>query len=76
MEIDIPMNTFGTKAVVRIPQLQSLMPHICRKGFEHHAAMHGSHCADGVAEVLQSYLGRPVRTMLCVTATYTMTLGF
>jgi L-fucose isomerase-like protein len=56
MFTDDPLDTFGTKAVVRIPQLQSLMQHICRKGFEHHVAMNGSHCAASVAEALQSYL--------------------
>src|SRR5215471_556758 len=57
MFTDDPLDTFGTKAVVRIPQLQSLMQHICRKGFEHHVAMNGSHCAGSVAEALESYLG-------------------
>jgi len=57
MFTDDPLDTFGTKAVVRIPQLQSLMQHICRTGFEHHVAMNSSHCAASVAEALQSYLG-------------------
>jgi L-fucose isomerase-like protein len=53
---DDPLNTFGTKAVVCIPRLQSLMRHICRSGFEHHVAMNRSHCAASVAEALESYL--------------------
>ena len=57
MFTDDPLETFGTKAVVRIPQLQSLMRHICRRGFEHHVAMNGSLCAASVAEALQLYLG-------------------
>jgi len=57
MFTDDPLDTFGTKAVVRIPQLQSLMHHICRKGFEHHVAMNSSQCAGSVAEALESYLG-------------------
>jgi L-fucose isomerase-like protein len=57
MFTDDPLNTFGTKAAVRIPHLQSLMQHICRKGFEHHVAMNSSHCAGSVAEALQCYLG-------------------
>jgi L-fucose isomerase-like protein len=54
---DDPLDTFGTKAVVRVPQLQILMQHICKNGFEHHAAMNGSHCASSVAEALGNYLG-------------------
>ena len=54
---DDPLNTFGTKAVVEIPQLQALMQYICKQGFEHHAAMNGSHCAWSVAEALGNYLG-------------------
>jgi len=52
-----PLNTFGTKAVVKVPRLQKLMRMICRNGFEHHAAMNGSHCAPAVAEALGNYLG-------------------
>jgi len=54
---DDPLNTFGTKAVVKVPRLQKLMRLICRNGFEHHAAMNGSHCASAVAEALGNYLG-------------------
>jgi L-fucose isomerase-like protein len=54
---DDPLDTFGTRAVVRIPRLQELMRLICRNGFEHHAAMNGSHCAAPVAEALGNYLG-------------------
>lgn len=57
MFTDDPLNTFGTKAVVRVPRLQSLMQHICRSGFEHHVAMNGSHCAASVAEALELYFG-------------------
>ena len=54
---DDPLNTFGTRAVVRVPSLQRLMRRICRNGFEHHAAMNGSHCASAVAEALLNYMG-------------------
>ncbi len=54
---DDPLNTFGTRAVASIPQLQKLMQVICRNGFEHHAAMNGSHCAAPVAEALGTYMG-------------------
>jgi L-fucose isomerase-like protein len=52
-----PLNTFGTKAVVQISHLPHLMHFICNNGFEHHAAMNGSHCASAVAEALGNYLG-------------------
>ena len=54
---DDPLKTFGTRAVVHVPRLQSLMQTICRNGFEHHAAMNGAHCAGAVAEALGNYLG-------------------
>ena len=52
-----PLNTFGTRAVVRVPQLPSLLHVICENGFEHHAAMNRSHTAAAVAEGLGKYLG-------------------
>jgi len=54
---DDPLDTFGTRAVVRVPRLQELMQHICLNGFEHHAAMNACHCAAPVAEALGKYLG-------------------
>ena len=54
---DDPLTTFGTRAVVRIPKLQQLMRKICRNGFEHHAAMNGSHCSVAVSEALSNYMG-------------------
>ena len=54
---DDPLDTFGTKAVVRVPHLPELMQHICRNGFEHHAAMTGAHCAVPLQEALGNYLG-------------------
>ncbi|MHB1023996.1 MAG: L-fucose/L-arabinose isomerase family protein [Acidobacteriaceae bacterium] len=54
---DDPLNTFGTRAVVKVDHLPMLMRHICLNGFEHHAAMNGSHCAASVAEALATYLG-------------------
>jgi len=53
---DDALNTFGTKAVVKVDRLPHLMRHICRNGFEHHAAMNRSHCAAAVAEALDNYL--------------------
>ena len=53
---DDPLNTFGTRAVVKVPELQKLMRFICRNGFEHHAAMNASHCAGILAEAMETYL--------------------
>jgi L-fucose isomerase-like protein len=52
-----PLKTFGTRAVVRVKGLPALMHRICQNGFEHHAAMNGSHTAAAVAEALSRYLG-------------------
>src|SRR5450631_1200995 len=52
-----PLDTFGTRAVVQVPQLQDLMRFICLNGFEHHAAMNARHCAAPTAEALGKYLG-------------------
>jgi L-fucose isomerase-like protein len=53
---DDPLATFGSRAVVEVPGLQSLMRFICKNGFEHHAAMNASRCAPVLAEVLENYL--------------------
>ena len=54
---DDPLDTFGTKAVVQVSHLSTLMQHICRNGFEHHAAMTGAHCGPALVEALGNYLG-------------------
>jgi L-fucose isomerase-like protein len=54
---DDPLDTFGTRAVARVPELPSLMHIICQNGFEHHAAMNKSRTAAPVAEALSRYLG-------------------
>jgi L-fucose isomerase-like protein len=54
---DDPLNTFGTRAVAKVPDLQRLMHVICKNGFEHHAAINRSHCATAVVEALGNYLG-------------------
>jgi len=54
---DDALETFGTKAVVRVPRLPELMHYICRNGFEHHAAMTSAHCGAAMAEGLGNYLG-------------------
>ena len=57
---DDPLATFGSRAVVEVPDLQELMRYICKNGFEHHAAMNGSRCASVLAEAMETYLGWPV----------------
>ncbi|MGC9326499.1 MAG: L-fucose/L-arabinose isomerase family protein, partial [Candidatus Hinthialibacter sp.] len=47
---DDPLETFGSKAVVEAPGLQTLLKYICRFGFEHHVAVSASHCASILAE--------------------------
>lgn len=54
---DDPLDTFGTRAVAHVPQLQALMKYICRNGFEHHVAMNLSHVGDVLTEALGTYLG-------------------
>ena len=54
---DDPLETFGNRAVVHVPRLQDLMRTICRRGFEHHAAMNGSCSAAILAEAWENYLG-------------------
>ena len=53
---DDDLKTFGTRAVVEVPELQKLMRIICRRGFEHHAAMNGSHSAAILEEAFEQYL--------------------
>lgn len=57
MFVDDPLDTFGSRAVVEIPELQTLMRHICKNGFEHHAAMNRSHAAAVLAEAFETYFG-------------------
>ena len=45
---DDPLGTFGCRAVVEVPGLQALLRHICREGFEHHAAVNGASVASAV----------------------------
>ncbi len=54
---DDPIETFGARAVVEIPEMQMLMQHICRSGFEHHVAMNGSESARILSEAFETYLG-------------------
>ncbi len=52
-----PLKTFGGFGVVRVPNLQKLLHHICENGFEHHTAINLSRTASAVHEALSKYLG-------------------
>lgn len=51
------LETFGTRAVARVPNLQKLLRHICLNGFEHHAVMTSSNSSAALAEAFSNYLG-------------------
>src|SRR4051812_6450470 len=51
------LDTFGNRAVAKIPQLQKLMHHVCNRGFEHHVVMTQSHSAAILAEAFENYFG-------------------
>jgi L-fucose isomerase-like protein len=55
--VDDPLDTFGSRAVVRVDNLQGLLHYICRNGFEHHAAMSTAHAADALNEAFTGYFG-------------------
>ena len=57
MFIDDPMETFGSRALVEVPELQKLLRHIVKNGFEHHAAMNASHSAAVLQEAFETYFG-------------------
>jgi L-fucose isomerase-like protein len=54
---DDPILTFGGYGVVRIPDYQRLLHHICDNGFEHHVAINLSQVAPAVNEALTKYMG-------------------
>jgi L-fucose isomerase-like protein len=49
--------SFGGYGVMRVPQLQELLKHICRQGYEHHVAVNLSHTGQAIAEALSNYKG-------------------
>jgi L-fucose isomerase-like protein len=51
------LKTFGNRAVANVPQLQKLMHHVCKNGFEHHVVMTQSHSAEILAEAFGNYFG-------------------
>jgi L-fucose isomerase-like protein len=54
---DDELNTFGTRAVAKIPNLQGLMQFVCRNGFEHHVVMNASNTSGILKEALGNYMG-------------------
>ena len=54
---DDALNTFGNRAVAQIDNLQDLMKHICRNGFEHHVVMNASKTAGILTEAMENYMG-------------------
>jgi L-fucose isomerase-like protein len=51
-----PLSTFGGFGVVRVPNLQKLLRHICENGYEHHVAINLSQVASAVNEALSKYM--------------------
>ncbi len=54
---DDPLPTFGGVAVCEVPNLNDLMKHLTRNGYEHHVALTQAHVADILEEALGNYLG-------------------
>ncbi|MDB2371182.1 L-fucose/L-arabinose isomerase family protein [Alphaproteobacteria bacterium] len=58
---DDPLNTFGTRAVAKVPNLQELMRYVCNNGYEHHVVMNASKTKDILHESCSNYLGWDVK---------------
>ena len=54
---DDPYGMDGCIAVTKVDNLQILMKHICRNGFEHHLAMVRNDVKDILNEAIEGYLG-------------------
>lgn len=52
-----PYGMDGCIAVTKVDNLQKLMKHICRKGFEHHVALVRTDVADILQDAIENYLG-------------------
>lgn len=52
-----PYGMDGGIAVTRVNNLQRLLKHICKNGFEHHVSMGRGLVADAIEEAVQNYLG-------------------
>lgn len=54
---DDELNTFGNRAVAKVPDLQGLMQYVCKNGFEHHVVMNASYTSSALKEAFENYLG-------------------
>ena len=52
-----PLDTFGGRGVVEVPDMQGLLAYICNNGFEHHVSINLSETADVLEEAFTNYLG-------------------
>ena len=55
--MDCDIDSFGGYGVMEIPNMQALMQHICKFGFEHHVAVSMSRQAQAINEALTNYMG-------------------
>jgi L-fucose isomerase-like protein len=54
---DDPIQTFGSRAVVKVEGLQQLLKYVCRNGFEHHTAMTLGYTGAVLEEAFGNYMG-------------------
>ena len=54
---DDPVETFGGYGVIKVPNFQKLLQHICENGYEHHVAANPSLVAEALHEAFTKYLG-------------------
>lgn len=52
---DDPLMTFGGYGVVKVPNFQDLLKHICENGYEHHVSVNPSRTAAPIHEALTKY---------------------
>jgi L-fucose isomerase-like protein len=72
---DDPLPTFGSRAVVHVPELQKLMRYICRNGYEHHTAMTMGYTAEILTEVFENYMGWAVHQHLALASNIHTNVG-
>ncbi|HRK32611.1 MAG TPA: hypothetical protein PLD59_16225, partial [Tepidisphaeraceae bacterium] len=53
---DDELNTFGHRAVAKVPRLQDLLRYVCENGYEHHVAVNPSLTAAVLKEACGKYL--------------------
>lgn len=57
LSTDEPLEIFGHRAFIEILELQKLLYHICKNGFEHHVAMTMGHVSEVVSGAFITYMG-------------------